>query len=64
LSELQEIYQWCGSKANNFEKLKATQVSKDIRDNERCGRAELYICDEGAECGKMLKVGLSMRRKG
>uniref|UniRef100_A0A673X2W6 Gelsolin n=1 Tax=Salmo trutta TaxID=8032 RepID=A0A673X2W6_SALTR len=42
-----EIYQWCGSKANNFEKLKATQVSKDIRDNERCGRAELYVCDEG-----------------
>uniref|UniRef100_A0A8C7KAN1 Gelsolin n=1 Tax=Oncorhynchus kisutch TaxID=8019 RepID=A0A8C7KAN1_ONCKI len=51
-----EIYQWCGSKANNFEKLKATQVSKDIRDNERCGRAELYICDEGAECEKMLKI--------
>nr|XP_046153187.1 gelsolin-like isoform X3 [Oncorhynchus gorbuscha] len=51
-----EVYQWCGSKANNFEKLKATQVSKDIRDNERCGRAELYICDEGAECEKMLEI--------
>uniref|UniRef100_A0A4W5KGP6 Gelsolin n=1 Tax=Hucho hucho TaxID=62062 RepID=A0A4W5KGP6_9TELE len=59
-----EIYQWCGSKANNFEKLKATQVSKDIRDNERCGRAELYVCDEGAECEKMLEVSLSMRRNG
>ncbi|CAB1345899.1 unnamed protein product [Coregonus sp. 'balchen'] len=51
-----EIYQWCGSKANHFEKLKATQVSKDIRDNERCGRAELYICDEGAEREKMLEI--------
>uniref|UniRef100_A0A8C1L505 Gelsolin n=1 Tax=Cyprinus carpio TaxID=7962 RepID=A0A8C1L505_CYPCA len=39
----QEIYQWCGSKCNQFERLKATNVSKDIRDNERCGRAKLLV---------------------
>uniref|UniRef100_A0A6Q2XLS1 Gelsolin n=1 Tax=Esox lucius TaxID=8010 RepID=A0A6Q2XLS1_ESOLU len=51
-----EISRWCGSKANSFEKLKATQVSKDICDNERCGRSELYICEEGAEHKKMLEI--------
>ncbi|KAM4616917.1 gelsolin-like isoform 1-T8 [Polymixia lowei] len=52
----QEIIQWCGSHSNRFEKLKAILVSKGIRDNERCGRAELHICDEGAEPEKMLEV--------
>ncbi|CAI5649028.1 unnamed protein product [Oreochromis niloticus] len=31
-------------------------VSKGIRDNERCGRAELRVCDEGAEPEKMIEV--------
>lgn len=52
----QEIYQWCGSQSNRFEKLKATQVAKDIRDNERSGRARVYVCDEGMEREQMLKV--------
>ncbi|MGH0153909.1 UNVERIFIED_CONTAM: hypothetical protein FKN15_061888 [Acipenser sinensis] len=51
-----EIFQWCGSQANRFEKLKATQVAKDIRDNERSGRAKVYVCDEGREREKMLEV--------
>ncbi|XP_059398538.1 gelsolin-like isoform X2 [Carassius carassius] len=51
-----EIYQWCGSKSNRFEKLKATQLAKGIRDNERSGRARVYVCDEGAERDKMLEV--------
>uniref|UniRef100_A0A4W4E752 Gelsolin n=1 Tax=Electrophorus electricus TaxID=8005 RepID=A0A4W4E752_ELEEL len=51
-----EIYQWCGSKSNRFEKLKATQLAKGIRDNERSGRARLYVCDEGVERDKMLEV--------
>uniref|UniRef100_A0A672JT41 Gelsolin n=1 Tax=Salarias fasciatus TaxID=181472 RepID=A0A672JT41_SALFA len=51
-----EIYQWCGSQSNRFEKLKATQVAKGIRDNERSGRARVYVCDEGAEREKMLEV--------
>uniref|UniRef100_A0A4W5K498 Gelsolin n=1 Tax=Hucho hucho TaxID=62062 RepID=A0A4W5K498_9TELE len=50
-----EIYQWCGSQSNRFEKLKATQVAKGIRDNERSGRARVYVCDEGAERDKMIE---------
>lgn len=53
---LQEIYQWCGSKSNRFEKLKATQLAKGIRDNERSGRARVYVCDEGSEREKILEV--------
>ncbi|XP_067294098.1 gelsolin b [Pseudorasbora parva] len=52
----QEIYQWCGSKCNQFERLKATNVSKDIRDNERCGRAKLFVCEEGSENEKILAI--------
>ncbi|XP_067430774.1 gelsolin a isoform X1 [Thunnus thynnus] len=51
-----EIFQWCGSQSNRFEKLKATQVAKGIRDNERSGRARVYVCDEGMEREKMLEV--------
>lgn len=51
-----EIYQWCGSQSNRFEKLKATQVAKGIRDSERSGRARVYVCDEGAEREKMIEV--------
>ncbi|CAJ1069359.1 LOW QUALITY PROTEIN: gelsolin-like [Xyrichtys novacula] len=50
------IIQWSGSKSNPFEKLKATLVSKSIRDNERSGRAELILCEEGMESEKMLEV--------
>ncbi|XP_063051604.1 gelsolin b [Engraulis encrasicolus] len=51
-----EIFQWCGAHSNRFERLKATNVSKGIRDNERCGRAKLHICEEGSESEKMLEV--------
>ncbi|XP_063000989.1 gelsolin isoform X2 [Elgaria multicarinata webbii] len=50
------IYQWCGSQANRFERLKTTQVSKGIRDNERNGRARVYVGDEGAEREEMIAV--------
>ncbi|KAI3373025.1 hypothetical protein L3Q82_023469 [Scortum barcoo] len=53
---LQEIIQWSGSHSNRFERLKATMVSKGIHDDERCGRAKLLICDEGAEPERMLEV--------
>ncbi|KAM3867580.1 gelsolin-like [Diretmus argenteus] len=52
----EEIVQWCGSHSNHFEKMKATQVSKSIRDNERCGRANLVICEEGEEPERMLEI--------
>ncbi|KAM8933810.1 gelsolin isoform 2-T2 [Pelodytes ibericus] len=51
-----EIYQWCGSQSNRFEKLKATTIAKDIRDNERHGRAKVYVVEEGAEREKMIQV--------
>lgn len=52
----QEIYQWFGSDSNRFEKFKATQLAKGIRDNERSGRARVYVCEEGSEREKMLEV--------
>ncbi|XP_048875059.1 gelsolin-like isoform X1 [Brienomyrus brachyistius] len=51
-----DIFQWCGSQSNRFEKLKATQVAKGIRDNERSGRARVYVCDEGMERERILEV--------
>ncbi|KAK7802514.1 hypothetical protein U0070_018253 [Myodes glareolus] len=50
------IYQWCGTNSNRFERLKATQVSKGIRDNERSGRAQVHVSEEGAEPEAMLQV--------
>lgn len=44
-----DIYQWCGSECNRFERLKASQVAIDIRDNERNGRATLQMIEEGGE---------------
>ena len=37
------------------------QVSKGIRDNERCGRAKLQICDEGSETDSMLEIDPGQR---
>ncbi|XP_069769843.1 scinderin-like [Narcine bancroftii] len=50
------IYQWCGSKSNKFEHLKAAQVAAGIRDNERNGRAQLIVVDEGQEPSDLFKV--------
>ncbi|XP_051725049.1 scinderin like b [Ctenopharyngodon idella] len=44
-----DIYQWCGSECNRFERLKASQLAIDIRDNERNGRAKLIMVEDGAE---------------
>uniref|UniRef100_A0A8C7M7G8 Macrophage-capping protein n=1 Tax=Oncorhynchus kisutch TaxID=8019 RepID=A0A8C7M7G8_ONCKI len=44
-----DIFQWCGSECNRFERLKASEVAIDVRDNERNGRAKLQIVEEGAE---------------
>uniref|UniRef100_A0A4W4DY27 Macrophage-capping protein n=1 Tax=Electrophorus electricus TaxID=8005 RepID=A0A4W4DY27_ELEEL len=44
-----DIYQWCGSECNHFERLKASQVAVDIRDNERNGRAKLQMVEDGSE---------------
>uniref|UniRef100_A0A0B8RV41 Scinderin n=1 Tax=Philothamnus irregularis TaxID=1899461 RepID=A0A0B8RV41_9SAUR len=50
------IYQWCGSTCNKYERLKATQVAVGIRDNERNGRAQLIVVDEGSEPRELLQV--------
>ncbi|TKS88771.1 Adseverin Scinderin [Collichthys lucidus] len=51
-----KIYQWCGSKCNKFERLKAAQVARGIRDNERNARAELVVVEEGSEPTKLTDV--------
>ncbi|XP_066487512.1 scinderin [Tiliqua scincoides] len=51
-----EIYQWCGSTCNKYERLKAMQVAVGIRDNERNGRAQLVVVEEGSEPKELLKV--------
>ncbi|KPP56698.1 adseverin-like, partial [Scleropages formosus] len=50
------IYQWCGSMCNKFERLKAVQVAAGIRDNERNGRAQLVVVEEGREPTNMTQV--------
>ncbi|XP_077393956.1 scinderin like b isoform X2 [Festucalex cinctus] len=44
-----EIYHWCGSECNRYERLKASHVAIHIRDNERNGRAKLHMVEEGQE---------------
>uniref|UniRef100_A0A8C6U163 Scinderin like b n=1 Tax=Neogobius melanostomus TaxID=47308 RepID=A0A8C6U163_9GOBI len=44
-----DIYQWCGSECNRYERLKASEVAIGIRDNERNGRAKLHLLEEGEE---------------
>ncbi|KAM8978433.1 LOW QUALITY PROTEIN: scinderin [Sarcophilus harrisii] len=51
-----EIYQWCGSFCNKFERLKANQVAVDIRDTERQGRAQLSFVEDGFEPPEILAV--------
>ncbi|XP_034558453.1 scinderin like b [Notolabrus celidotus] len=51
-----DVYQWCGSECNRFEKLKAAQVTIDIRDNERNGRAKLHVVNEGEEPAEVIEA--------
>ncbi|KAK9973237.1 hypothetical protein ABG768_023978 [Culter alburnus] len=44
-----DIYQWCGSECNRFERLKASEVAIGIRDNERNGRTSLQMVEDGSE---------------
>ncbi|KAJ7398995.1 hypothetical protein BTVI_119541 [Pitangus sulphuratus] len=50
------IFQWCGSNSNRQERLKATVLAKGIRDNERNGRAKVFVSEEGSEREEMLQV--------
>ncbi|XP_003896307.1 adseverin [Papio anubis] len=51
-----KIYQWCGSSCNKYERLKANQVATGIRYNERKGRSELIVVEEGSEPSELIKV--------
>uniref|UniRef100_G3PSS7 Macrophage-capping protein n=1 Tax=Gasterosteus aculeatus aculeatus TaxID=481459 RepID=G3PSS7_GASAC len=51
-----DIYQWCGSECNRFERLKASGVGIDIRDNERNGRAKLHMVEEGEEPAAIIEA--------
>ncbi|XP_067418226.1 scinderin [Emydura macquarii macquarii] len=51
-----EIYQWSGSTCNKYERLKANQVAVGIRDNERNGRSQLHVIEEGSEPRELIKV--------
>ncbi|XP_061680669.1 gelsolin-like [Syngnathoides biaculeatus] len=51
-----DIYHWAGGDSNRYERLKATQLAIDIRDNERRGRAELHLVDEGDEPEEVIEV--------
>ncbi|XP_019489259.1 PREDICTED: adseverin [Hipposideros armiger] len=51
-----EIYQWCGSSCNKYERLKASQVAIAIRDNERKGRSQLIVVEEGSEPFELIQV--------
>lgn len=58
VTNFQKIYQWCGSKSNKFERLKAAQMATSIRDNERNARAELVVVKEGSEPSDLTDVSL------
>ncbi|XP_023272273.1 gelsolin-like [Seriola lalandi dorsalis] len=51
-----DIYHWSGSESNRFERLKTTELAIDIRDNERKGRAEVHMIEEGSEPEDVIKV--------
>ena len=59
--KLQDIYNWCGSECNHFERVKALRVAIDIRDNERKGRAKMHLIDEGSEPEDFLNVSQPFR---
>ncbi|KAM4706289.1 scinderin [Rhinophrynus dorsalis] len=50
-----EIYQWCGSTCNKYERFKAAQVANGIRNNERNGRSQLIVVEEGNEPHELIK---------
>ncbi|XP_047662468.1 scinderin like b [Tachysurus fulvidraco] len=52
----ENIYQWMGSECNRFERVKASMVAIDIRDNERNGRAKLCMVEEESEPDELIKA--------
>lgn len=59
----QDIYQWCGRDCNRFERMKASQVAIDIRDNERNGRAKLHMVEDDSEPEAVIAVSKAKGEK-
>lgn len=53
---MQNIYVWCGRDSNRYERLKATELAIDIRDNEQNGRGRMHLIDEGEEPAEIIQV--------
>ncbi|XP_070689028.1 scinderin like a [Pempheris klunzingeri] len=51
-----DIYHWSGSESNLYERLKTTELAIAIRDNERQGRANIEMIDEGDEPEAVITV--------
>lgn len=45
------LYQWNGSNANKYEKFKGLELSNQINANERGGRCEIHIIEDGKDAG-------------
>ncbi|XP_048476707.1 macrophage-capping protein-like [Rhincodon typus] len=52
----QNIYQWCGSLSNMYEKQKAGEFASSIRDVERRGKAQVIFVSDGEEPEEMTEV--------
>ncbi|KAK7888659.1 hypothetical protein WMY93_024219 [Mugilogobius chulae] len=50
------IYHWSGSESNRFERIKTTALAIDIRDNERKGRADVHMIEQGSEPDEVISV--------
>lgn len=50
------IYQWCGSGCNRYERVKASEVARGVRDNERNGRATVHVVEEGEEPAPLVEL--------
>ena len=42
-----DIYVWCGPNSNPWERMKANDMGRSIRDDERAGKAEVHLIDAG-----------------
>uniref|UniRef100_UPI00358EE5F5 scinderin-like n=1 Tax=Myxine glutinosa TaxID=7769 RepID=UPI00358EE5F5 len=51
-----KIYVWCGSECNRYERTQASAIARGIRDNERNGRAQVEIVENGEETKEIIQV--------
>jgi len=50
-----EIYVWCGPNSNPWERMSANEMGRSIRDDERAGKAEVFLIDAGeVQCPEKL----------